>query len=152
MGTQKILLKFEPRPENLLDALKEIQKENKYLGKKECEDVALYFSLPLTRVFSAASFFDQLKTKKESKKIIKICSGGSCLGEKSMEVARQIEMLLKIELENDAHPKYKLESMSCAGLCDRGPIVMIGDQIFEKVRPEMVDDIIRNCSCYANNN
>ena len=26
-----------------------------------------------------------------------------------MEVARQIEMLLKIELENDGHPKYKLE-------------------------------------------
>ena len=144
MGIQKILLKFEPKPENLLAALKEIQKENGYVGKKECEEAARYFSLPLARVFSAASFFDQLKTKKESKKIIKICSGGSCLGEKSMEVARQIEMLLKIELENDGHPKYRFESMSCAGLCDRGPIVMIGDQIFEKVKSETVDDILAN--------
>lgn len=144
MGTQKILLKFEPKVENLLAALKEIQKENGYIGKKECEAVADYFSLPLARVFSAASFFDQLKTKKESKKIIKICSGGPCLGEKSMEVARQIEMLLKIELENDAHPKYKLESMSCAGLCDRGPVVEIDGQVFEKVKPEMVDDILTN--------
>ena len=142
MGIQKILLKFEPKPENLLAALKEIQKENGYVGKKECEEAARYFSLPLARVYSTASFFDQLKTKKESKKIIRICSGGSCLGEKSMEVARQIEMLLKIELENDAHPKYKLESMSCAGLCDRGPIVMIDNQIFEKVKPETVDDIL----------
>jgi NADH-quinone oxidoreductase subunit E len=144
MGIQKILLKFEPKPENLLAALKEIQKENGYIGKKECEVVAEYFSLPLARVYSAASFFDQLKTKKESKKIIKICSGGPCLEEKSMEVARQIEMLLKIELENDAHPKYKLELMSCAGLCDQGPIVMIDDQIFENVRPETVDDILAN--------
>jgi NADH-quinone oxidoreductase subunit E len=144
MGIQKILLKFEPKVENLLSVLKEIQKENGYIEKKECEAVAEYFSLPLARVFSTASFFNQLKTKKESKKIIKICSGGSCLGEKSMEVARQIEMLLKIELENDAHPKYRFESMSCAGLCDRGPIVMIGDQIFEKVKPETVDDIIQN--------
>lgn len=144
MSIQKILLKFEPKPENLLAVIKEIQKENKYIEKKECEKIAKYFSLPLARVFSAASFFDQLKTKKESKKIIKICSGGSCLGEKSMEVARQIEMLLKIELENDAHPKYKLESMSCVGLCDQGPVVMIGEQIFEKVKPETVDDIIAN--------
>ena len=144
MGIQKILLKFEPKVENLLSALKEIQKENGYIGKKECEKAAQYFSLPLARVFSAASFFDQLKTKKEPKKIIRICSGGPCLSEKSMEVARQIEMLLKIELENDAHPKYKLELMSCAGLCDQGPVVMIGDQIFEKVRPETVDDIIAN--------
>ena len=144
MGIQKILLKFEPKPENLLAALKEIQKENKYIGKKESEEAARYFSLPLARVFSVASFFDQLKTKKESKKIIRICSGGPCLGEKSMEVARQIEMLLKIELENDAHPKYKLESMSCAGLCDRGPIVEIDGQVFERVRPETVDDMIRN--------
>ncbi len=144
MGIQKILLKFEPKSDNLLAALKEIQKENKYIGKKECEAVAEYFALPLARVYSVSSFFDQLKTKKEPKKIIKVCSGGPCLGEKSMEVARQIEMLIKIELENDAHPKYKLEMMSCAGLCDRGPIVMIGDQIFEKVKPETVDDIIRN--------
>lgn len=144
MGIQKILLKFEPKPKNLLAALEEIQKENRYIGKKECEEAAAYFSLPLARVFSVASFFDLLKTKKESKKIIKICSGGPCLGEKSMEVARQIEMLLKIELENDAHPKYKLELMSCAGLCDQGPIMMIGDNIFEKVKPETVDDIIAN--------
>jgi NADH-quinone oxidoreductase subunit E len=144
MGIQKILLKFEPKAENLLAALKEIQKENGYIEKKECEAVAEYFSLPLARVFSAASFFDQLKTKKESKKIIKICSGGPCLGEKSMEVVRQIEMLLHIEAENDGHPKYKLEMMSCAGLCDRGPVMMIDDQIFEKVRPETVDDIIAN--------
>ena len=144
MSIQKILLKFGPKAENLLAALKEIQKENRCIEKKECEEVAEYFSLPLARVYSAASFFDKLKTKNDSKKIIKVCSGGSCVDEKSMEVVRQIEMLLKIELENDGHPKYKLELMSCAGLCDRGPIVMIGDNIFEKVRPETVDDIIRN--------
>ena len=144
MGIQKTLLKFEPKLENLIGVLKEIQKENGCVGKKECEKVAKYFSLPLARVYSAASFFDQLKTKKESKKIIKICSGGPCLGEKSMEVARQIEMLLKIELENDAHPKYKLELMSCAGLCDQGPVVEIDGQVFERVKPETVDDIIAN--------
>jgi NADH-quinone oxidoreductase subunit E len=144
MSIQKILLKFEPKPENLLSVLKEIQKENRCIEKKECEAVAEYFSLPLARVFSVASFFDQLKTKKELKKIIKICSGGPCLGEKSMEVARQVEMLLKIELENDAHPKYKLELMSCVGLCDQGPVMMIDDQIFENVKPETVDDILAN--------
>jgi NADH:ubiquinone oxidoreductase subunit E len=144
MGIQRILLKFEPKPENLLAALKEIQKENGCISEKEAKKVAAYFSLPLTRVYSAASFFDQLKTEKQTKKIIRICSGGACLSGKSMEVVRQIEMFLKIELENDAHPKYKIELMSCVGLCDRGPVVMVDDQVFEKVRPEMVDDIIRN--------
>jgi len=144
MGIQKILLQFEPRPENLLAALKEIQKENGYVGEKEAEKIAKYFSLPLAQVYSAASFYDQIKTEKTRKKIIKVCSGGPCLSEKSMEVVRQIEMMLKIEMENDGHSKYKLEWMSCMGMCDRGPIVMIDDQVFEKVRPEMVDDILRN--------
>lgn len=144
MGIQKILLGFEPRPENLLPVLKEIQKENGYVGEKEAKKVAVYFSLPLAQVYSAASFYDQMKTKKEKKKIIKVCSGGPCLSENSMVIVRQIELLLKIELENDAHPKYKLELMSCVGLCDRGPVVMVDGQIFEKVRPEMVDDILKN--------
>jgi len=142
MSLQKILLRYKPKPENLLRALEEIQKENKYISRENCLKVAKYFSLPLAQVYSFASFFDEIKLKKSGKKIIKVCSGGPCIAENSAEVARQIELLLKIEAENDAHPKYRLEYISCRGLCDRGPIVMVDEQVFEKVRPEMVDDII----------
>ena len=144
MSLQKILLQHEPRPENLLRVLKAAQKENKYIGKKECEKIAEYFSVPLARVYSFASFFSGIQTKKEDKKIIRICSGGPCLSEDSARVARQIEMLLRLEAGNDAHPKYKLEYMSCLGLCDRGPVMMVDENIFEKVKPENVDDIIKN--------
>ncbi|OGI24942.1 MAG: hypothetical protein A3J76_03835 [Candidatus Moranbacteria bacterium RBG_13_45_13] len=144
MSLQKILLKYEPKPENLLKVLKEIQKENKYIGKEEGEKVAEYFSLPLARVFSFASFFDEVQTKKSNKKMIKVCSGGPCLMEDSREVIRQIEMHLKIEAGNDAHPKYKLEFISCRGLCDQGPVVMVDGQVFERVKPEDVDDIIQS--------
>ena len=141
---QKILLKFEPKPQNLLRALREIQKENKYIGRAECREVAKYFSLPLARVYCLASFFDGISVKKTGKKIIKVCSGGTCLMNESEKVIRQIEMMLGVKVGNDAHPKYKLELMSCRGLCDRGPVVTVEGQTFEKVRPETVDDIISN--------
>jgi len=144
MSLQKILLRFEPKPENLLRALEEIQKENKYISRENCLKVAKYFSLPLARVYSFASFFDEIKLKKSGKKIIKVCSGGPCAMKNSTEIVRQIELLLKIEAENDAYPKYKLEYISCRGLCDRGPIVMVDENVFEKVRPENIDDIILN--------
>lgn len=144
MSIQKILLQFEPVPENILPAIKKLSRSEKYLSEKECEAVAEYFSLPPARIYSVASFYDLVKTKKETKKIIRVCSGGPCLGEKSAEIARQIEMSLKIKLENDGHPKYKLELASCFGLCDLGPIVEVDGQVFEKVRPETVDDIISN--------
>lgn len=144
MSLQKIILRYEPKPENLLRVLEEIQKENKYIGKRECEKIAEYFSVPLARIYSFASFFDEVKVKKSDKKIIKVCSGGPCVMEDSAKVVRQIEMLLKIEAENDTYPKWKLEYISCQGLCDRGPIMMVDEQVFEKVRPETVDDIISN--------
>lgn len=144
MSLQKILLQHEPRPENLLKVIKALQKENKSIEIKECGEVAKYFSLPLARVYSTASFFDEIAVKKSRKTVIKVCSGGPCLAEGSMEVVRQIEMLLHVEAENDGHPKYKLEFISCRGLCDQGPIVMVGKEVFERVAPEMVDDIIKN--------
>jgi len=100
--------------------------------------------MPVARVYSLASFFDLIKVKKETKRIIKVCSGGPCVMNRSLEIIRQIELLLKIELNNDSHPKVKLETMSCQGLCDRGPVMMIDDQVFEKVTPEAVDDIVLN--------
>ena len=144
MPLKKILLNFKPEPDNLLPALKKIQKKNKYLSQSDCEEVAEYFSLPLARVFSAASFFDEIKTKKSGKIIIRVCTDGPCLEKNSVKVARQIELILGIEAENDAHPKYKLEYMSCQGLCDEGPVVEVDGNIFEKVKAELVDDIIRN--------
>src|SRR3989339_136193 len=144
MSLQKILVQIEPKPENLLRALKAAQKENKYIGEKECEKIADYFSLPLARIYSFASFFNEIRTKKETKKNIRICSGGPCLSKDSAKVARQIEMLLGLEAGNDAHPKYKLEYISCLGLCDRGPVVEVEGQIFERVKPAMVDDIIQS--------
>ena len=68
MSLQKILVQIEPKPENLLRALKAAQKENKYIGEKECEKIADYFSLPLARIYSFASFFNEIRTKKETKK------------------------------------------------------------------------------------
>jgi NADH:ubiquinone oxidoreductase subunit E len=146
MFLQKILLRYEPKPENILPVLKEIQKENRYLELKDCQRVAEYFSVSLAQVVSLASFFNEIKLKRDScsKKIIRICSGGPCLTQDSERVARQIELLLGVEIGNDSYPKYKLEYMSCLGLCDRGPVVMVDENIFEKVRPEDVDDIIRN--------
>lgn len=144
MSIQKILLGFNPGPENLLPALKKIQKISKYLSRDDCEEVAKYFSVSLARVFEVASFFDEIKTEKPKKTTIKVCSGGPCAAKNSSKVVRQIEMLLKTEIENDAHPKYKLEYMSCRGLCDEGPVVEVDGNIFERVRPEMVDDILRN--------
>jgi NADH:ubiquinone oxidoreductase subunit E len=144
MPIQKILLEFEPQPENMLRVLKEINKQEKYISESDCRKVAGYFSLPLARVFSLASFFDLLDTRSVKKKIIKVCSGGPCSMKRSLEIIRQIEMLLKIELGKDSYPKTKLETMSCVGLCDQGPVMMIDEHVFEKVRPEMVDDIILN--------
>ncbi|MFA5871432.1 MAG: NAD(P)H-dependent oxidoreductase subunit E [Parcubacteria group bacterium] len=144
MSIQKILIQYEPVPENVLRAVKDVNRHNGYLSENDCEEIAKYFSWPLARIYSLASFFDEIRIKKDRKIIIKVCSGGPCLMEKSQAVTRQIEMLLKLEAENDGSPKYKLELMSCKGLCDRGPIVMIGDQIFEKVNPENIDDIIKD--------
>ncbi len=144
MSIQNILLKYETKPENLLIEVKDINKNQKYLSEKDSREIAEYFSLPSARVYSLASFFDLIKVRPEQKKVIKVCSGGPCVMERSLEIIRQIEKLLKIEAENDSHPKVKLELMSCQGRCDRGPIIAIDEQVFENVKPEDVDDIILN--------
>lgn len=144
MNIQKILLSFEPKAENLLAALKEIQKQKRYISEKDLEKVATYFTLSEAKVFSAASFYDLLKTEKPIKKTIRVCSGGVCVSGRSLEIVHRIEMLLRIELDNDADPKFKLELMSCVGRCDQGPVLEIEGKIFEKVRLEIVDEILKN--------
>jgi len=61
-------------------------------------------------------------------------------------VARQFENDLGIKF-GEATPdgKFSLEWANCIGMCDQGPAVLVNEQVFTRVTPEKVHEIIEAC-------
>ncbi|MDP1884692.1 MAG: NAD(P)H-dependent oxidoreductase subunit E [Candidatus Moranbacteria bacterium] len=144
MTVEKILLEFDPEQKNLLPALKKINAAFGYVGEEEARKAADYFSVPFSKVYETASFYDLVKTKKQPNLVIQVCSGANCAVKNSFKVIREIESQLRIKAGDDFNPKVKLEIISCLGQCGQGPVMVVNGNVFARVTPSSVDDILRN--------
>lgn len=142
MTVEKILLGYEPEKENILPALKKIQKEFGCVSAAAIRACADYFRKKPAAIYSAASFYDHIDTETPTDVKIFVCDGSNCSGRKSEEVIREIERLTGRKVGDDFDPKIKIRRESCFGLCTNGPIVKVNDVIFEKVTPATIDDIL----------
>jgi NADH:ubiquinone oxidoreductase subunit E len=144
MTVEKILLEFDPKPKNILPVLKKINAGFGYVSEKDAQKVADYFLLPLSKIYENASFYDLIKTKRQPPLVIQVCSGANCAVKSAYGVISEIENYLHIKAGDDFNPKVKLEVISCLGQCGSGPVVIVNGNVFTKVTPSSVDDILRN--------
>jgi NADH-quinone oxidoreductase subunit E len=141
---EKILLQLDPEKTNLLLALKKISAAFGCVTKDDAQKLADYFSLPLAQIYETASFYDLIKLNKAAILEIRVCSGGDCALGRSAAIIREIENYFKIKSGDGFNPKVSLEIISCLGRCADGPIMIVNDQVFEKVSVNSVHEILRN--------
>lgn len=143
MTIEKILLNFDPEMKNLLPALKKISAGFGYVDETAAQKVADYFSIPLSKIFETASFYDLIKTKKQPSLVIQVCSGANCAIESAYKIIREIENQLHIKAGDEFNPNVKLEIISCLGQCGSGPVMVVNGNVFTRVTPSSVDGILR---------
>ncbi len=71
---------------------------------------------------------------------IVICLGSSCFSRGNRKCLQIIEKYLK---ENNLEEKYFFRGSRCFNICEKGPILKIGDTIFEGVKPGEVAGILK---------
>lgn len=144
MTVEKILLEFDPELKNILPALKKINAVFGYVSEKDAQKVADYFSMPLSKIYETASFYDLIKTKRQPPLVIQVCSGANCAVKSAYRVITEIENQLNIKAGDEFNPNVKLEVISCLGQCGSGPVVVVNGNVFTKVTPSSIDDILQS--------
>ena len=92
----KILQKFPAQQRFSLAILQEIQKEYNYISAEHLKAAADYLSLPLSQLFSMATFYKALSLDKKGKFIIRVCDGTACHIRGSQNILVEIERALGI--------------------------------------------------------
>ena len=142
---EKILLEFDPEKNNLLPALEKISAVFGFVSESDAKKIAEYFSIPFSKVYETASFYDLISIKANQPLVIKVCSGTHCTVNGSIEIIREIENYFNIKCGDDFNPKVRLEMMSCLGECGNGPVVAVNGQVFTRVTKSSIHGIIESC-------
>jgi NADH:ubiquinone oxidoreductase subunit E len=76
----------------------------------------------------------------QEKKEIIICLGSSCFSRGNRKCLLIIEKFLK---DHKLEDQYFFRGSRCFDKCEKGPVLKIGDEIHENVKPEEVVDLLK---------
>jgi NADH-quinone oxidoreductase subunit E len=138
---KSILARYDGDPGMLVAILQDVQAEYNYLPKEALEKVGEGLGVPLSRVYSVASFYKAFSLKPRGRHLINVCLGTACHVRGAGKVLDEIERRLNIKSgETTEDLKYTLETVNCVGACALGPIVVVdgkyeGQMTAAKVKP-----------------
>jgi NADH-quinone oxidoreductase subunit E len=138
---------FEKYPKEkryTLSILQDLQKQYGYIPKDKLIELSQYMGIPLSRLYSMATFYKALSLKPKGKYIIKVCDGTACHIRSSKTILDEIENTLGIKPgETTDDGKFSLETVNCLGSCAIAPVMVINNKYYGKLTSSMVREILK---------
>ncbi len=127
----------------LIHAFQKIQEEYNYLPKEAIAALAKNLDIPLSDVYSTATFYKQFYFTPRGKKIVRICTGTACHVRGAGKVLDKVKEEFKIE-EGETTPDLAmtLETVGCIGCCGLAPVATINENIVGEIDMKKIDGII----------
>ncbi len=131
--------KYGGKQEALLSILHEIQKAQGSISEEAARHVSCKLDLPVSQVFSAASFYKAFSLEQRGRHHIKVCTGTSCYLHSSEKIFERLGRELNIAGEGVTEDRqFSLEKARCMGCCNAGPVMTIDDQIHESISVDKI--------------
>ena len=145
----KIVESYDCEPYNLIAIMQEIQTEFNYLSEAALTKVAEMLDIPISRVYSVATFYENFSLEAKGEHIIKVCTGTACHVRKSEPIYNALKEDLKLtgKRKTSDDGMFTLETVACLGACGLAPVMTIDGEVHSKMTPEaavaLLNDIRR---------
>ncbi len=131
----------------LIAILQDIQAEYNYLPRETLMEVSQGLEVPLSRVYSVATFFRSFSLTPRGRHIINVCLGTACHVRGGIRILEEIERELGIKSgETTENLRFTLETVNCVGACALGPIVIIDGVYSGQMKTDKVKPLLENCA------
>ena len=125
--------------------LHDIQSEFNYLPEEALLLAAETMKVPLTQLYSLATFYKAFSLKPRGRHTIKCCLGTACHVRGAPRILDKIERELGIKAgETSADRKWTLETVNCLGACAMGPLMVVDNRFYGKLALTKVDQILKS--------
>lgn len=128
---------------SLISVLEEIQAKYRYLPREAMILVGERLGLPLSQVYSVATFYNAFSLQRRGRHGVCVCVGTACHVRGAQPVLNRLEETLHIKPgETTPDWNYSLETVNCLGACALGPIVVVDGKYSGQMHAKKVDDLL----------
>ena len=131
------------RKSQVIAILQDIQEELGYLPEEELSCVAEMLELPLSRLYSLATFYRSFTLEPRGKHLILVCMGTACHVRGSAKLVEKLERDLGIKAgQTTGDGMFTLETANCLGACALGPLVVVDGEYHGQMNAAKTDRLL----------
>lgn len=140
---QEVINEHKGQEGALIPVLHEAQELFGYLPEKVQQMIADGLGHSLAEVYGVATFYSRFTLEPKGKYNIQICLGTACYVKGADKVLEKLESVLKIKAgETTPDGKFSIQDTRCVGACGLAPVMVINEEVYGKVTPDMVEGIL----------
>ncbi len=127
----------------LMQTLHKAQEIFGYLPIEVQKFIAYELDKPLAEVYGVTTFYTQFSIEPKGKHKIGVCLGTACYVKGSQQVLDKLSKELNIKVGGTTLDNmFTLEATRCLGCCGLAPVMMIDGDVYGKLEPKKIPDIL----------
>ena len=140
----KILEKHEYKENNLIQMLLDFQSEYNWLPKHILFYLSNKLDIPLSNIYSIASFYKSFTLEPMGKYSIIVCEGTSCHVRGTDNLLQRIINILNIKPgDTTSDYKFTLETVNCLGCCALGPVMILNNKYYSNPSTKELEKLLK---------
>ena len=139
----EIIAPWRGRKGGMIPILQGLQEAMGYVAEPAIKIVSDELKIPMSEIYSVATFYAQFHLTPRGRNIIRVCRGTACHVRGSLKILDAIkEQTGCPENGTTEDLKFSLEPVACVGACGLAPVLVVGDQTFGRASPDGVSAIL----------
>jgi NADH-quinone oxidoreductase subunit E len=140
---EKELEHYEYKRAACIEALKILQKHRGWVSDEGLADLAPVLEMSTAELDNVATFYNLIFRQPVGENVILLCDSISCWLMGYEQIRDHMRERLGINYgETTLDGKFTLLPMVCLGTCDHAPAMMVGENLYNDLTPEKVDEIL----------
>lgn len=139
----QILEEYRNKPGALIPVLQIAQNMFGYLPEEALRKISFKLEKPFSEVAGIVSFYSYFSTVPRGKYLVRVCLGTACYVRGGNEILAALKKELAIDVGQTTEDKvFSLDVGRCFGACGLAPVIMINDDVHQRVKPTKIYDIL----------
>ena len=140
---EKFIDQWKGKAGNLIMILHKTQEQYGYIPRKIAIKLSQKMDVPLAKIYGVITFYHFFKLTEPGKFNIQVCMGTACYLKGAGDLIQELETILGIGVNQvTSDRQFSLEAVRCIGCCGLAPVMTVGGEVFGKVVPDMLPEIL----------
>jgi NADH:ubiquinone oxidoreductase subunit E len=142
---EDVLTEYREKPGALIPILQTAQTMFGYLPQKALRRIATVLDKPFSEVAGVVGFYSFFSIIPRGKYLVRVCLGTACYVRGGKQVLDAIKKALAIDIgETTTDRLFSLEIGRCFGACGLAPVIMVNDDVHQRVKPSKINDLLNS--------